>query len=248
MGKRNALGERPMNTLLAAKSHDSVQGSEESDDQNIRIVPMEKEHARGAVEMHLLAFRGFFLASLGRGFLHQFYRAAAGHKETVGFVALRGGEVIGACFGLVNARDFYSQLLKKRWWIFGLYCIGPVLRRPGIIPRLLRARKHESHPPSLSIHPLGALQSTAVHPSCQGKGVAIGLMRAVCHEYARRGVHAVYLTTDADRNEMVRGFYKAMGWKFIGYYTTPEGRRMCWYLWLDPALRWNSESIPSPKE
>src|ERR1039458_132381 len=215
----------------------------------VRIVPMERKHAAGAAEMHLLAFRGFFLAFLGKGFPRQFYRAAAGHKETVGYVALDDGDnVVGACFGLINARRFYRDLLRKRWWAFALHSIWPVLRRPAIIPRLLRACKHEGYPPPFSVHPLGALPSKPARPGSQSTGVAIALMRAACQEFVRRGVHAVYLTTDANSNDLVRGFYKAMGWKFIGYYTTPESRRMCWYVWLDPAVKWAPDTIPSAKE
>jgi ribosomal protein S18 acetylase RimI-like enzyme len=215
----------------------------------VRIVPMERQHVAGAVELHLLAFRGFFLAFLGKGFLRQLYRAAAGHKETVGYVALDDRDnVVGACFGFINARRYYRELLKKRWWAFALHSIWPVLRRPAIIPRLLRARKHEGDPPPLSVRPLGSLLSIAVRPSSQGTGVATALMRATCQEYVRRGIHAVYLNTDANNNDMVRGFYKAKGWKFIGYYTKPESRRMCWYVWLDPAVEWAPDAIPSTKE
>jgi GNAT superfamily N-acetyltransferase len=199
--------------------------------------------------MHLLAFRGFFLASLGRGFLRMFYREAAGHEQTVGYVAMdEEGKVVGASFGLMDPGAFYRDLFHRRKWAFALRAIRAVLSRPWILPRLVRARKHRGNPPPVDLHPLGALPSTAVEPGNQGLGVAIALMRAACQEFARRGVHAVYLTTDADGNDRVRGFYRAMGWKFIGYYATPEKRRMCWYLWLDPAVHWPTGAVPDAAE
>jgi colanic acid biosynthesis glycosyl transferase WcaI len=200
-----------------------------------RIVPFSKEHIEGAVEMHILAFRDFFLTSLGRGFLREFYAAMTGQSNTVGYVALNShNRVIGACIGLVSAKNFYRNLVKKKWFTFAFQALKATIINPKIIPRLLRALKHESSPPPCSIENLGALQTTSVEPCAQGLGVVIALMRSVCDEYVRRGVDAVYLNTDADNNDRVRGFYSAMGWEFLNYYTTPEGRRMCWYLWQNP--------------
>ena len=204
-----------------------------------RIVPMTRSHAAGAAKMHLLAFREFFLSSLGLGFLRVFYREAADHAGTIGYVALgEGGRVIGACFGLVDAGGFFRELFRRRWWLFAFNAIPALLRRPSILRRLLRARRHEGDPPPLDIHPLGTLLSIAVEPGCQRAGLGKALLHAVCREYARRGIHAAFLTTDAEGNDQVRRFYRNLGWKFIGYFTTPEGRRMCWYLWLDPAVCW----------
>jgi ribosomal protein S18 acetylase RimI-like enzyme len=210
----------------------------ENQDISFRIVPMTKEHVGGAVEMHLLAFRGFFLAMLGRGFLREFYKMAAGHEQTVGYVAVDPqNNVVGACFGLIDSGKFFKEILKKRWWAFILQSIIPAVKKPVIIPRLFRALRHRGNLPPCDIHPLGALQSTAVRPDSQALGIAIALMRSVCDEYVRRGVKAVFLTTDAENNDRVRGFYETMGWKLLGYYTTPEHRKMCWYLWKDSTVQ-----------
>ena len=146
------------------------------------IVPMTKEHVAGAVEMHMLDFPGFFLTFLGRGFLTEFSKAAAGHEQTVGHVAVApDGHVVGACFGLMNAKGFFRKLVKKLWWAFGWHSMGAILQCPSIIPRMLRALRHESSSQPLSVEPLGSLQSTAVQPGAQGTGLAIALMRTVWH-------------------------------------------------------------------
>lgn len=196
---------------------------------------MAKEHVNGAVEMHLLAFEGFFLSLLGRGFLREFYKAAVDSDQTVGFVAVDdNGDVLGACFGVIDSKAFYKDILKKRWFMFALKAAWPAIKKPKIIPRLLRALKHDGNIPPCDMTNVGALQSTAVSPEAQGIGLAIGIMRAVCDEYVKRGTDKVFLTTDADDNDMVRGFYEAMGWYLLGNYTTPEGRNMCWYMWENP--------------
>ncbi len=200
-----------------------------------KVVPLKEEYVDGAVEMHLIAFRDFFLAQLGRGFLREFYLQAAGHDLTVGHVAVSDqGEVVGACFGVIDSSAFYKDILRRRWWAFGLKSVWPVIKSPKIIPRVLRGLTHRGNRPNCDIQPLGALLSMAARPDFQGKGVGGALMRSMCDEYVRRGVDAVFLTTDADDNDRVRGFYAAMGWELLGYYVTPEQRRMCWYLWQNP--------------
>lgn len=209
-----------------------------------KIVPFAREHIEGAVEMHMYAFREFFLTFLGRGFLRKVYRTAAGHEQTVGYVAIDlNNKVVGVCFGFIDAGTFYKDILKRHWWAFALNSIWPAIKRPSIIPRLFRALKHRGVALPCNIKPLGALPNTAVMPNAQGMGIAIVLMRSACEEFVRRGIHAVYLNTDADNNDRVRGFYTAMGWDFLAYYTTPEGRKMCWYLWQDPATKKPIEEV-----
>jgi predicted N-acetyltransferase YhbS len=108
------------------------------------------------------------------------------------------------------------------------------MKSPKIILRLLRGLRFRGNTPPCSIEPLGALLSTAVSPDSQGLGLPIALMRSVCDEYVRRGIDAIFLTTDAEHNDRVRGFYAAMGWDLLGHYVTPEQRKMCWYLWQNP--------------
>lgn len=200
--------------------------------ERFKIIALEKKYVNGAVSMHLSAFKNFFLSQLGRSFLHEFYEQAAGHEQTVGYVAVDTlDRIVGVSFGMVNPSKFYKDILKRRWWMFGLKSLWPVLKSPRIIPRLIRALGHEGNIPPCALQPLGVSLSTAVHPDIQGVGIAIALMRAVNDEFVRKGVNAVYLTTDADNNDRVRGFYSAMGWDLLGYYRTPENRRMCWYLW-----------------
>jgi ribosomal protein S18 acetylase RimI-like enzyme len=209
-----------------------------------RIVPFMKEYIDGIVGLHMQAFSGFFLSSLGRGFLSEYYRCAVGHELSVGYVAVDcDNKVVGLCFGLVDPKSFYKDILKRRWWVFALHSIWAVFRQPIIIPRLLRALKHEGGAPPVNITPLGSLVVTAVKPDDQGVGVAITVMRSLFDEFVRRGVHAVFLNTDADNNDRIRGFYLAMECDFVDYYFTPEGRRMCWYLWQDPKTRKPIEKV-----
>lgn len=205
---------------------------------SFRIVPLSREHLDGAVEMHMIAFKGFFLAFLGRGFIREMYKNSIGHEQTVSYVAVNeNNEVVGITLGYVDCSDYFRDTIRRRWWAFAFNAMWGVIRRPSIIFRIIRSRKFQGNVPPCDIKPLGSLPSTAVRPDAQGAGIAIAIIRSACDEFVRRGVHAVFLTTDRDDNDRVRGFYSALGWDLLGYYATNEGRRMCWYLWQDPAVK-----------
>lgn len=215
--------------------------NEQNDSCGYKIVPLEQKYVDGAVEMHVMAFREFFLAQLGRGFLREFYSQAVGHDLSVGYVAVNNlDEVVGASFGVTDPRRFYKNILRRRWWAFALKSVWPVIKSPKIIFRLFRGLRHRGNVPPCEIKPLGSLLSLGVRPEYQGQGVAVALMRSVCTEFVRKGINAIFLTTDAANNDRVRGFYTAKGWDVLGYYVTPERRKMCWYLWQNP------EDVPPP--
>ncbi len=210
----------------------------EKDHSSHTIVPLSSEYVEGAVEMHMVAFRDFFLTFLGKGFLREMYNAAVDHPLSVSYVAInQNGEVLGATLGFIDSRKYYRDIFRKRWFRFAWQASFAALKKPSIVPRLFRATRHTGYYPPCDIRPLAALPSTAVKPGVQGLGLAIGLMRKACEEFVNRGIDAVYLTTDRDNNDRVRGFYEALGWELLGYYTTAEGRRMCWYIWQNPKTR-----------
>lgn len=203
-----------------------------------RIVPLAREHLDGAVEMHMIAFKGFFLAFLGRGFIRETYKNSIGHEQTVSYVAVNENkEVVGVALGYVDCKAYYRDIMRRKWWAFAFRAMWGIIRRPSIILRILRSLKHEGNIPPCDIKPLGSLPSIAVRPDAQGSGIGKVLMYSICDEFVRRGVHAVFLTTDRADNDRVRGFYSALEWDLLGYYTAAEGREMCWYLWQDPAVK-----------
>jgi|GEM_PF-660377 len=209
-----------------------------------KILPLEQKYIEGAVDMHLMAFGEFFLAQLGRGFLTEYYRQVAGHDLTVGYVAVDDCEkVVGAGFAVLDSSKFYKDIARRRWWAFGLQSLWPLMKSPKIILRLIRGLKHRGNIPPCDIKPLGALLSLAVRPDCQGQGLGAALMRSVHDEHVRRGVDAIFLTTDADNNDRVLGFYAGIGWDLLGHFMTPEKRRMCWYLWKNPEKEKNEYSL-----
>ncbi|HFD87614.1 MAG TPA: GNAT family N-acetyltransferase, partial [Gammaproteobacteria bacterium] len=158
------------------------------------------------VQVHLRSFQGFFLTFLGPAFLRQLYAAILADPSGIGFVAEDEKGVCGFVAGTTQPSGFYRRLLRRRWWHFALAVTLPVLRRPSIIPRLLRAFAMPEQVAQQEGR--GTLMSVAVLPEAQGKGIGRALVRAFLDEAVHRGLRQVDLTTDRDNNEATNHFYQ----------------------------------------
>ena len=188
-------------------------------------------NVREVAAVHLSSFPGFFLSILGSRFLSLLYYGICTAPEGIAFVYVNDvGDPVGFVAGTSNPGGFYSRLLKKYWFNFVLASIVPVLRRPEIVGRLVRALSHPSGNP-VGNHVAG-LFSIGVLPELQGSGIGRVLMHAFLKEARRKGCRKVFLTTDRDGNEVVNQFYMSCGFTLERQYVTPEGRRMNEF-WID---------------
>lgn len=196
---------------------------------NYSIVPIEKKHLDGIVDVHMRAFPGFFLTFLGPRFLREFYASFTEDPAGVGFTALDdGGAVIGVVAGPQVPDGYFKRLLKRRWWAFCLASMTAVLKKPAVIRRLLRAVFYRGESPQGP--PRALLSSLAVAPEYQKHGVGRALVQAWVEEVKNRKTGGCYLTTDAEGNDAVNRFYQRIGWTLESSYSTPEGRRMNRYV------------------
>jgi ribosomal protein S18 acetylase RimI-like enzyme len=191
------------------------------------------------VTTHLHSFKGFFLTFLGPAFLNELYSATLQDTSGIGFVAESEKSIYGFVMGTTQPAGFYRRLLRNRWWRFGCAAVQPILRRPTVIPRLLRAFSMPRR--STRQAGCGTLMSIAVLPKAQGQGVGRALVHAFLKEARCRGLEQVDLTTDKDDNEAVNRFYQKLGFSCVRTFITPENRAMNEYvITLDPGLRGES--------
>lgn len=186
---------------------------------------MKPEDVATVVDVHLEAFPGFFLTFLGKRFLRQLYFGIVGDPDGIAFVAVVDGRCAGFVAGTAVPARFYARLLRRRFLRFAFAAVGPVLRRPAIIGRLLRAfsKPAEAAPESSG---RAELMSLAVSPRFRAHGVGAQLVGAFVEEARRRGSGQVCLTTDASGNDDVNRFYEALGFSVLRRFTTREGREM----------------------
>jgi len=190
---------------------------------------MQSQDIDQVVDIHLTSFIGFFLSFLGREFLTQLYSGIINDPNGIAYV-YEDQSIMGFVAGTTQPANFYRRLIIRRWWRFCLASLKPILRRPGILPRLLRAF---SMPKSVTTESnRGTLLSIAVSPNFQSRGCGEVLVKAFLDESARRGIKKVDLTTDAVNNDPVNRFYQKLGFKIDRSFVTPEGRMMNEYLYI----------------
>ena len=194
-----------------------------------KLRPVTQMDALACAEIHLCAFPGFFLTFLGTDFLCELYTAIACDPSGIGFVAEEHGRILGFVVGTSQPSGFYSRLLRSRMWHFGWTSLVPFLKKPQILPRLLRAFTMPGQ--KTCVPNCGTLMSIAVLPQTQGKGVGLRLVNAFLGEAERRGLQYVNLTTDLLDNECANRFYQKLGFSLLRSYTTPEGRQMNEYIY-----------------
>lgn len=181
-------------------------------------------------KIHLASFQGFFLTFLGERFLSELYDAIREDPTGIELVFCAADRtIIGFVAGTDQPSGLYQRLLRRRWWRFGWAALPAFLRKPSILPRLLRAFTMPGQP--LPAANCGTLMSIGVDPVAQGSGVGKALVQAFLREGKNRGLDFVNLTTDAHENEATNAFYLARGFKLHRSFTTPEGRLMNEFLY-----------------
>lgn len=186
---------------------------------------MEKRDCSRVSAIHLSAFEGFFLASLGHRLLRVYYETVIEFGQ-VALVSENGGQIAGFVTGIDRDYGFYKKLVTLRapWFVHALS--GTLVRNPAVSIRILRRLFERTEARDRADVKTITLTSIAVLPEYQGTGTAKTLLDAFKQEARARGFQRIELETDAEDNERVCRFYEREGFSVSREYTTAEGRRM----------------------
>lgn len=193
-----------------------------------KIRLMRSSDVDSVIRVHMEGFPGFFLTFLGPAFLREFYTAVCEDPSGIAIV-YEDDSILGFVVGTVEPSGFYKRLIQKRWWKFGLASLKPAIKKPRIVPRLLRALTL----PAKTANPglkTGTLMSLAVIQNHHGNGVGKHLVLSYLEKSRERQVEIVNLTTDAVGNDTTNQFYQRMGFTLAKVFDTPEGRLMNEYV------------------
>ncbi|PKO15140.1 MAG: hypothetical protein CVU39_12325 [Chloroflexi bacterium HGW-Chloroflexi-10] len=175
-------------------------------------------------EIHLHTFKGFFLSSLGKKFLTEFYKNIYWDNSGMLLVCRKDEEIVGFVAGSLEPAGFYTRILKKRLLFFALYALPALIKQPKIFSRLLSAFRKPGDEPN---DPDAAkLMSIAVQEEYQGYGLGKLLVEAFITECKKHGKKIILLETDAVDNDAVNCFYQNMGFQLSKAYQTSEARKM----------------------
>lgn len=129
------------------------------------------------VDIHLDAFNGFFLTSLGSAFLKFYYSCFVKSDEAVTMVAEEDGIIYGFAAATRKCKGFNSRLIKNNPTSFGILSLKMLFTSPGSLLRLVKnlTKKSESVQDD---EDYAELYSIGVSKAAQGKGIGKQLLNA----------------------------------------------------------------------
>jgi ribosomal protein S18 acetylase RimI-like enzyme len=197
---------------LSAKSMNNTRKLSEADVPNV-------------VAVHVSAFSGFFLTTLGTAFLRKYYRAVISHKDSICIGCEdEMGKFIGFAVGNRLSKGFHLKILRRHWLVFMLEGLRLAMMRPKAIIRLYKNLSKNSHASDNGLY--AELLSIGVCVSAEGKGVGRQLIEQFEYLAIKSGAAKICLTTDKNENERGLGFYLKNGYHIFYEFTTYPNRSM----------------------
>lgn len=176
------------------------------------------------VEIHINAFKGFFLPDLGKSFLNNYYLCVCNYELGILLAAIDNNSLVGFAAGFINPNGFYKELRRKKLSL-AISILPAIIRKPKRIKRLLvnfRRTKSFSEEPQLKKN-IAELSSICVKPG-EKRGIGTELIYAFIQRAKELGAISVRLTTDTYRNEAVNAFYQRQGFILMRTFEAQPGR------------------------
>jgi ribosomal protein S18 acetylase RimI-like enzyme len=173
------------------------------------------------VNIHLERFSNFFLSTLGRFFLTEFYRGFL-KKPGLLIVLEDNREVVGFAAGSFNNQGFFKKLLLNN--IIGFFKSGIVIffSSPLSIIRL----GNNASKSNKEICNFAELLSIATINNKKGYGkILLSKFEQEIKNNNKLEI-LISLTTDYDNNEKVIEFYKNSGYEIFREFKSYNGRKM----------------------
>lgn len=185
---------------------------------------MRREDIPRVVAIHLAAFPGFFLSSLGSPFLNLYYAYVWEDKTSIALVAGQARQIIGFVVRMAEPGGFYRRAFLKHAWPFALALIAPSIHHPPSIMGVIRRLRMAGGATYEAGEAL--LASIAVDPALQSNGTGGKLIEQFLVEAKVKGARTVSLTTQTLNNDSAHKCYRRNGFISRRALLMPEGRRM----------------------
>lgn len=188
------------------------------------------------VNLHIAAFPGFFLTSLGPRFLSVLYKNYLSSSACICLIARNAEGVnadpVGVAVAIVNPSSFYKGLLRTQGIKFFFCAIPSLLRNPGTVIKKLASALFYKGDASKEVDTSNAvlLSTISVSPDAQGLGVGRDLLEGVEQFSNQSKFDFIYLTTDRDGNEAVNTFYLKNGYALDAVLSKSGNRFMNRYI------------------
>jgi GNAT superfamily N-acetyltransferase len=175
--------------------------------------------------IHLDAFKGFFLTSLGKGFLNTYYRASLKNSDCIAVAAYNDeNKMIGFAIGTILSKGYHKRLLLSNPFSFLIEGISIIISKPAAVLRLLR--NIEKSPEKNDDGLYAELLSIGVLENVKGSGTGRLLIERFEQELVSRHCRKAALTTDYFNNDEVVNFYFRRGYHVFYEFNTYPNRKM----------------------
>lgn len=191
------------------------------------IRDMRRDDIDVVVGIHEQAFNGFFLTRMGPRFLRAYYQTVLDFDQSIAIVAqeAENEDVFGFAVGFRDPQEFYALFARRRKRMVPAIALA-VLRDPGLIPQILRnMRRVETQ----AQNAVDAVELSSIAVNAPSKGVGGELLEAFVEKARAQAAGKITLTTDAEGNDAVRGFYERRGFFLEGIEMRGE-RKLCCYV------------------
>lgn len=190
--------------------------------ENYEIIEISLEHIDQIVEVHYVAFPGFFLTKLGKEVLRVFYRSLLQNKSTLFYGIRNDRELVGFFVASTAPYGLYARIfIENIYSFFGPLMIAflkNIILLKTMITSIMSSNKYEVTP----TYP-AALLSICVSPAHAGNGIGKILLSRLEKDLLMLKQNGYFLTTDAENNDATNHFYSSNGFKLYNTYT--QGKR-----------------------
>jgi len=189
------------------------------------VTVVDRTKISDVVDIHIAAFPNFFLTTLGKDFLTDYYSSFVDNSKGTLLGCFDGKSLVGFCCAAYKSRGFNSFLIKSHFLLFAKRFIILLIKDRHAILRLIKnfSKRGVNKNDSASY---AELYSIAVSPNLQCSGCGKLLMFTLEKELINRKVSYLSLTTDVYCNENTLKFYFRLGFKIFYSFTSYPDRQM----------------------
>lgn len=193
----------------------------------MRTCQLNINHLRKVVELHELAFKGFFLTELGSSFLKQYYKSVIRSDKALNLGVIdENSELVGFAITAKISKGFNKSIIKQNFLGFLGIAFKLLILRPKAIYRLFINLEKKSSDFKDDQGDYCELLSIATHPDKQGLGIGKKLLIETEKQLKSEGYNNLALTTDYHDNSDVIRFYEKSGYSIYYDFITYPQRKM----------------------
>jgi ribosomal protein S18 acetylase RimI-like enzyme len=167
------------------------------------------------VRIHAIAFPRFFLTRMGPRFLRAYYQSVLDFDSSIALLCCDGnsGAAIGFAVGFDDPSGFYELFSRRRRKLLPAIMIA-VLHDPSLIGEILRSTRRVS---AQARQDAPAIELSSIGVEKSGQGIGSALLDEFLTRAGNKGGTTVRLTTDAEGNDVVLGFYEKHSFHRVGH-------------------------------